>query len=174
MADDKEKNEDLELAAGEQKGSKKMLIILIAVGALVLVGGGVAAWLLLGGDSAEEGAEAETEQEAQVEQAPPIYFPLDPKFVVNLPPGGKAKMLQLELQLMARNQETIDFLKHNNPMVRHALLDLFGTQDSTALGTRAGKEKLQADVVKTLNKIVKEQGGQGEVEAAFFTAFVTQ
>ena len=78
MADEKENNEDLELAAGEEKGSKKMLIILIAVGALVLIGGGVGAWLLLSGDDAEEGAEAETEQEAQVEQAPPIYFPLDP------------------------------------------------------------------------------------------------
>lgn len=172
MAEDK-LDEDLDLGIEKEPGSKKKLIIIIAGVLLLLIVGGGAAWFFLSGDDDESAPEEEQETVTE-EKAPAIYHALEPVFIVNLPTGGKVKMLQVGMQVMARNPETIAFIKHNDPMIRHNLLSLFGAQESTKLSDRSGKEKLQAEVLKVLNNIIKEQSGPGEIEAAFFTAFVMQ
>ena len=168
----KKPEEDLDLGVEQEKGSKKKLIIIAAIALLLLVGGGLAAgWFLLGGDDT---AEADNESEVPKVQLPAIYHQMDPVFVVNLPAGSKAKLLQASVQVMARTQETIDFVQNNDPMIRHNMLNLFGSHSDEELSSRSGKEKLQAEVIQQLNQIIKEQGGSGEVEAVFFTAFVMQ
>ncbi len=182
MAEEQEQQLDDELDLGIEKGGNKKLIIIIAAAVLLLalIGGG--AWFFLSGDEeapaegeevAEESAE-QTAEEAEAELLPPIYHSLKPVFVVNLPPGGDAKMLQIGVDVMLRQPELQEFLKHNDPMVRDRLLTVFGAQDSKTLRSRAGKEKLQGAVQKELEKIVQELGGSGKIESVYFTSFVMQ
>jgi flagellar FliL protein len=159
--------------------------VLIAVAAvLVLAAGGGAAWYFLAraepptavagkGKAAAKKGEAAADK-AEAPRPEPIYHPLDPPFVANLPPGGKAKMLQAAVRVQTRDQSLVAFLQKNDPMVRHHLLDLFGAQDAGELMTRSGREKLQADVRDTLVRLAKDNGGQGQVEAVYFTQFVLQ
>jgi flagellar FliL protein len=167
----KQEDEDLDLGAENSGGSKKKLIIIISGVVLLLAIGLGVGWFFIGGDE-----ESMDEMAAEVveERRPALYHPLNPVFVVNLPPGGKAKMLQIGVQVMARDPALIAFIKHNDPMVRHNLLSLFGNQQDAVLRDRKGKEKLQADVFKTINQILKDQKGPGEIEAVFFTSFVMQ
>lgn len=170
-------DDDLDLGIEAEKGSKKKLIILIAAGFLVLLGGGLSVgWFLFGGDDGQDGGVdgAPQEAEAESEKLPAIYHPLDPLFVVNLPPGGKAKMLQIGVQVMAREPELIEFIQHNDPMIRHNLLNLFSSQEGEKLSSRKGKEKLQAEVLKSINRIVQDQEAPGEIEGVYFTSFVMQ
>jgi flagellar FliL protein len=173
MADEK-LDEDLDLGIESQGGSKKKLIIIgAAAGLLLLLLGAGVAWFFMGGDeNTPEGGDAE--EVVEEEKLPAVYHPLDPVFVVNMPPGGNAKMLQVGVQIMTRIPEVVDFVKHNDPMVRHTLLSLFGSQDDARLRDRKGKEELQEEVLSALNKIVKDQEGPGEIEAVYFTAFVMQ
>jgi len=173
----KNADDDLDLGIETEKGSKKKLIILIAVGLLVLLGGGLSVgWFLFGGDDEQDGVAEEVQQETEteIEKLPAIYHPLDPLFVVNLPPGGKARMLQVGVQVMARKPELIEFIQHNDPMIRHDLLNLFSSQEGEKLSSRKGKEKLQAEVLKNLNRIVQDQEAPGEIEGVYFTSFVMQ
>lgn len=168
------KEEDLDLGIEPQKGSKKKLIIIIAVALLVLLGGGLGVgWFLLSGDEPEQ-ASTEAEGDAAKQQQPALYYPMEPAFVVNLPEGGKARLLQTSVQVMAREQQIIDFIKYNDPMIRHSLLDLLAAKTDAELNSRDGKVKLQSEVIQQLNKLIKEQGGSGEVEAVYFTSFVMQ
>ena len=165
-------DEDLDLGIEQDKGSKKRLIVIIAIALIVLTGAGLGVgWFLLGD---EDAVEADQQAGEATAQQPAIYHPMDPVFVVNLREGSKAKLLQASVQVMAREQETIDFVEHNDPMIRHTLLNLFGSHTDQELATRDGKEKLQAEVMKRLNQIIRDQGGKGEVEAVYFTAFVMQ
>ncbi len=167
----KSPEEDLDLGIEQEPRSKK-LIIIIAVALLVLIGTGVGVWwFLLSGD--EEQVAEESVEEEKVKQ-PAIYLPMEPAFVINLPAGSKAKLLQASIQVMSRGQETIDFIKHNDPMIRHNLLNLIGSHKDEELSTRDGKEKLQEEVKIALNKIIIDQGGSGEIEAVYFTSFVMQ
>lgn len=170
---DKKVDENLDLGEEKAQGSKKMIIMIALGGVLLLLAGvGISYFLFAGGgDEPVEGEEEVVEEAAPM---PAIYHALEPVFVVNLPPGSKAKMLQMGVQVMSRDQTVIDLVKSNDPMVRHTLLNLFGGQESGKLQGREGKEALQIEVLKSLNKIVKEQEGTGEVEAVFFTSFVMQ
>lgn len=167
---DESLDEDLDLGAEKQpKPWKKILIIALGVLLLLGVGGGVA-WFLVspGGD------EATTEEAAEEAPKPPaIYHTLD-HFVVNLPPGERAKLLQIEMGVMVRSPELVEFLKHNDPMIRHRLLAMLGSRKGSELRDRAGKEQLQADALAVIQGIVVELEGPGEVEAVYFTNFVMQ
>ena len=151
------------------------LTSLIDVVLLLLIGVGVTLMLMGGGEAPAEGDVAATADEAApVELADPLYFDFKPQFVVSLPPGGRAKMLQISLQAMSRQQEVIDYLARNAPMLRHHLFNLFSDQDAAALYGREGREDLAKAVENKLETIMKDNGFEGDVEAVYFTELVVQ
>ena len=166
-------DQDLDLGIEKDKGPRKKLFLTVTIAALVLLLGGLGmAWMLFSDEGERE--DEVVAAPAEPEKPPAIYQPLDPVFVVNLPPGGDAKMLQVGLEIMARDPDVIEFLKHNDPLVRNQLLDLFGTQSDTTLRKRTGKVRLQKEVLETLNRLIEDQAGPNAVEAVYFTAFVMQ
>ena len=174
-------DEDLDLGIEEPAKPKKKIMIIVssAVLAILLLGLGLG-WYLLSEDAADQtqkAGQAQDDSESvqrQEQQLPAIYHRLDPLFIVNLPPGGSVKMLQVGIQVMLRSPELVEFIQHHDPMIRHTLLNLLGSQESASLQQRQGKERLQADVVRALNKLIDEQHGPGSVEAVYFTSFVMQ
>lgn len=170
MADEKD------IAAEEEGGGggKKKLIIIIAAVVLLLLIGGAAAFFLLGGEDAEDPEEVATEEAPAVEEIDPVYHKLDPTFVVNLPPGGSAKMLQIAIQVMTRNPGVVETLKANDPMIRHHLIDLLEQQQAKALMSVEGRESLQAAIQTLIGEKLDELKEPGEVHGVFFTQFVMQ
>jgi flagellar FliL protein len=160
-----------ELDLGEEKKSKSKLIIIIAIAALLLIGGGLAAFFLLsGGEESEE--DADPQEQAEVEKGPAQYLDLTPPFVVNLP--GRPSLLQIGVSIRVYSEPVAEFIRHNDPMIRHHLLNLLSTKDAKSLKTREAKEALQAEMLKALNKVIKDLEGPGEVDGIFFTSFVMQ
>ena len=169
MANEKEA-EDLDL--GEEKSGKSKLIIIIAAVAVLLIGGGVAAYFLLfSGDEAPE-AEQQTTEEGAETQGPAQYLALDPAFVVTLP--GKPSLLQVGISVRFTGDELAGFIQHNDPMIRHNLLNLLSAVDAKALKERTAKESLQQRLLDELNRILKDLSAPGQVDALYFTSFVMQ
>jgi len=170
---------DDELDLGVEKAPapwKKILIIVFAVLLLIGIGVGAAYFLLTPSDEGKTEEVVKNGEEEEEEKGPAVYQNFKPVFVVNLSPDGKrkAKMLQISVQALMHSQELVDFLKHNDPMIRHHFLKLLGTRTASSIDSRAGKEKLQQDLLEELQRIIDEQGGPGTVEAVFFTSFVMQ
>ena len=173
----KKGNKEEKVKAGAEtanRGNKKLIFIAIAGAFLLLAVGMGISWFLFAGVGGDDSANDDLLKGEKEVKPPAIYHPLDPAFVVNLLPGGKANMLQVSLQVLLREPDMIEFLDHNDPLVRHNLLNLFESQDGSKLRDRKGKEKLQKEIAKTLNRITKKLGGPGEIEGVFFTAFVMQ
>ena len=173
MAD---KEEDVDLGEGEEgRGGKKKLIIFAGIGWLVLLLGGGGAFFMLSGGNEEALAGGEDAAEAIIEEPKmAVYHALEPAFVVNFPGNSKHRFLQLDLEVMARSEEAIAAVEQHSPMIRNNLLMLFGGTDSGDLRTREGKEKLRADVLAELQKILTDETGEPGVEQVFFTSFVMQ
>jgi flagellar FliL protein len=169
---DQQSSEELDL--GEEKSGKSKLIIIIAIVAVLLIGGGLAAYFLLMGDDEAADDATTSEESAEVEQelSPAQYVEMKPPFVVNLP--GRPSLLQVGVSVRVRSDEMVEFISHNDPMIRHNLLNLLSGVDAKALKTRKSKESLQAEMLKELNRVVTELKGPGEVEALYFTNFVMQ
>jgi flagellar FliL protein len=164
--------EDLDL--GEEKSGKSKLIIIISAVALLLIGGGVAAYFLLSGgdDETAPGVAGQVDGEPGADKGPVHYLALDPPFVATLP--GHPSLLQVGVSVRFYGPELEEFVKHNDPMIRHNLLNLLSTVDAKELKQRAAKEALQQSMLDELNRILKKLKAPGEVEALFFTSFVMQ
>lgn len=156
---------------GQQTG-KMLVIILIVVAVLLAAGGGAAWYFLSGGEDTEEGAEGETTEE--VVKGPAIYHAFDPAFVVNLSDGDSMRFLQVELQVMTRDEEVPPALGRHEPVLRNDLLLLFGSQDYKELETREGRLNLQQASLNEIIRVLDAEGEPSAVEAVYFTSFVMQ
>ena len=155
-----------EEGAAAPKSRKKLLLIVGAAVALVGVGG----WFFWQHRQAEAAKTA-----APPPPLPLIYLALDPPFVANFEDGQAARFLQVDVRVSSRDAETIALIRDNAPLLRNDLLMLYGAQDATELGTRAGKDVLRAESLATVRRIVKSLGGKPEsVEAVLFASFVMQ
>ena len=60
------------------------------------------------------------------------------------------------------------------PVIRNNLIMLLSSQKQAEVSTRDGKEKLRADALAEIQKVLKEQTGETGAEAVYFTIFVMQ
>lgn len=149
--------------------------LMIALVALVAAGGaGAGAWYFANQKAPKE-AEAKKEAKAANVPAPAQYFALEPPFVVNLIGSvGGARYLQVEVQLMTRDPEAMKAIELHAPALRAKLLMLFAQQNAEELITRAGKERLQAQALAEVRKLMVAETGKPGAEALLFTSFVMQ
>jgi flagellar FliL protein len=158
-------------AAGEAPAAKKgkgKLVIFLVLGLLVLGGGGGGAWWWTTQHAAPKAPPKPVVM-------PPVYLPLDPPFVVNFESDQQVRFLQITVQLMSRDPQTVELLKANDPMVRDQLLMLFGNQKYAVLSTREGKEALRKQALDSVRAVISGAGGHPEhLEAVYFTSFVMQ
>jgi flagellar FliL protein len=161
-------------AAPRKGGGVAMVLVAILLSTL---GGGGAAWFVAKHAIAASQPKAEGEEEAaepEVPKSPAQYVALDPAFIVNLDDERSQRFLQVQVELMSRNPKSIEQIQRHAPRIRSQLLLLFGQQKAEDLSTRAGKEKLQTDVLAEVQAILKAETGEAEVEAVYFTSFVMQ
>ena len=148
--------------------------IIIALVVLLLVGGGAGAFFLLQGAQDEavaaEGAEAEVEEEPQGD---PIYLSLNPAFLVNFDHNGTIRYLQVEMQVMARDQDVIDKVQANMPAVRNKVILLLSDQKYDDVSTVEGKDNLRQEVLAAANEVL-QFSGKKVLDEVFFTSFVIQ
>lgn len=149
---------------------KKRAPLLIGVVVLLLAAAGGGYWMM----TRHHGAAAAEKTAAQPVAKEAIYAPLDPAFVVNLRDGEELRYLQVGITLRAHDAKTVDALKQADPVIRDALLALFGSQNFAAMSDPAGRSSLQAKALAAVQKILKERTGSNGVDALYFTSFVIQ
>jgi len=168
-----EENDDIEITEETGGGKSKKMIIIIAVVVLALIGAGAA--MFLGGGDEEAATDEATEAAAPVKQAA-IYFTVEKPLVVNFKDQsqGAVRYLQVKLKVMARDQATIDAFNLHTPAIQHELLMLLLGQKYDELSTTAGTKALQQQTLTTINKVLKAEEHQGELEAVYFTSLIMQ
>ena len=152
-------------------GKRRVPWLFIIIGAVLLIGGLGAAFVLTRSSPAGHAKTAASKKPA----GPPLYLALDPPFVVNFQADQLVRFLQVSVEVMSRDPKTVDLLKNNDPLVRNDLLILFANQKYATLATPAGKEQLRADALTAIRKDLVQEGGDPKlVEAVYFTSFVMQ
>ncbi|MGH8171374.1 MAG: flagellar basal body-associated FliL family protein [Steroidobacteraceae bacterium] len=158
-------------------GKRRVPLLLIIIGAVVLAAGLGAALFLthaVGRPSAASKA-ASKAASAHKPAGPRLYLALDPAFVVNFQADQLVRFLQVSVEVMSRDQKTLDLLKSNDPVLRNDLLILLGNQKYSVISTPAGKEQLRAQALTVIRKDLAQTGGDpNKLEAVYFTSFVMQ
>ncbi|WP_339897760.1 flagellar basal body-associated FliL family protein [uncultured Gilvimarinus sp.] len=177
MAEDELENngEDGEQEEGGSKpGRKKKLIIALAI-LLLLVVGSVAVTLWIISDASE--AETDTETSEATEQPAreaAIYFPLKPEFITSFEVRGRQRYMQVEMNLMLRNNSAVKDIELHMPAIRNALVILLRGQIYAELQTPEGKELLRQQALNTVQQVLEAETGQPVIEQVLFTNLVLQ
>jgi flagellar FliL protein len=148
-------------------------VIVLALALLAV--SGVCAYaltVLRGHDKAAAGSDQHEARPADAK--PELFLPLDPAFVVNFRDDDSMRYLQVGVTLMAHDQAALDTVKSVDPVVRNALVMLFSRQDYAILADPAGKQKLQAEALEAVRRIVASRTGKPGIDALYFTSFVMQ
>ncbi len=153
-----------EAAAAPPPKKKGKLIWIVLL--LILSGGGGGAWYYFKMLPAQAEAAA-----AEPTPAPTLYFELRPAFVANLAGG---RFLQVELDLMARDQAVIEAVKKHNPAIRNDLLLLLGSQKPSDIDALAGKLAVQQAAADAINAILEKRENGLQVEEVYFSSLVMQ
>lgn len=127
-----------------------------------------------GGDSGDGEEAVDGEEDAGSETAEAIYLPIDPAFVVNFASQGKARFLQVTVEVMTRDPAVPDKVKLHMPVIRNNLMLLFSDQSYDSISTLEGKEALREQALEVVQQILEEETGDPGVEAVYFTSFVMQ
>lgn len=173
MAD--EENETQVVTEPPKGGMTNMLIL--AGGAVALLIAGIFAGPLIkdmiSGSPDEEG---ETAEEVVVDSSEPaIYQTLHPPLVINLvDSNGASHFMQITLDVMSRDQDSINALREHTPAIRNALILFFGTAKFDEVVTREGKERLLEQALAEIQGVMQERTGKPGVEAAYFTSLIIQ
>ena len=166
----------------EKKPVSTMKIVILAVVLASIISGGAVglALFLLVDDSQQPAASAKAEEadtddeEGEAVKDPPIYHPLDPKFVVSFRDQRKARFMQFTVQIMSRDKNVISQIKEHNPAIRSNLLLLFDSKTSDLMSSREGKEQLLLEIVEDINASLEKLADASGVEAAYFESFLIQ
>jgi flagellar FliL protein len=112
-------------------------------------------------------------------KGPPIYHAFDPPLVVSFQEQGSMRFLQVTVEVMARDEESIAAITTHMPVIRNNLLNIFSGKGFADLTTREGKETLRKECLTEVQKVLKaNQPADAEhalkVEDLYFTSFVVQ
>ncbi len=152
---------------------------------LMLIGGGILAGLLIlgslwffiaGGDepTAESTAVVEPAKPAAVDTANmAAYVPMPRPFLFNLPAPGRARLVEIKVQLMVRGSDDVLTQKHI-PLIEDALLTTFSGADVQKLSTQSGKDELRQLALQSVQTTLQSITGRPVVEKVLFTGFVMQ
>jgi len=184
--------DDLAESSEETKKPKKdkseiIKFALIGLGIVAIIGTNVGLTVMLtqnnsagvaattepaAGEQAEENV-AVDEDDSEGEK-PALYQKLEPTFVVNFQSEDALRFLQVTVELMTRDEKIIAAVEQHMPIIRNNLIILFSSQDFTTISTRVGKERIRAQTLSEIQKVMKEKTGRPGVEEVYFTSFVMQ
>jgi flagellar protein FliL len=105
---------------------------------------------------------------------PAIYYAFDPPFVVSFEDEAAVRFLQVQVEVMSREQTAIDGVQQHSPVIRNNLLNVINARDYKTLLTTEGKEKLRQDCLKEAQKVLQKETGSPGIEDLYFTSFVVQ
>lgn len=148
--------------------------IMIAGGAVLLVGASVGISMLLMPKPAPVDPEMAAAMAEEAAPAETYYFTFQPEFIVNFNSESKTKYLMLDLAVSSLNEAVPDLLKKHTPEIRNDLLILFGESATEDLYTPEGKNALREQVAAKVAEIVDKHLPKGEIEDVFFTRFVME
>lgn len=155
-----------EIKKNPAKGKKWLMIIAIITS--VLIAGGIAAYFLIAKKPPIAGKE-EKEQPPK----PAFYLSLD-RFVVNIAKSKRSRYLQLNVDVLVREEKFLQTLQTHLPKIKNNLVFLLSNLEEEQIFSAEGKDTLRKQVLKEIQNIMEEEIGKPTVEDVFFTNFVVQ
>lgn len=155
------------MAEGENKKKLPVLMITVIV-SLVLVAGGVIAYLLLFAPPIDK-----------VKEEPPemATVPLGEDMLINL--HGTRVFLRLDVVMEynvedRRNRNLSNDLREKNHVLQHEVIKLLRAKSVDDIRPPGSEDKIAEEITKLINRKLEELGVEGRIERVYFTEYIVQ
>jgi flagellar FliL protein len=101
------------------------------------------------------------------------YFQIPAPFTSNLADSDAFAQLSIAVATYY-DQRVIQAVQTHELAIRSAILLMLAQEQEFDLATAEGKEKLQSELVRIINDVLKSKTGYGGVDNVYFTNFVIQ
>ena len=186
--DDEDDDEDDKKTKRSAKGGGKRVLLIVGGVILLLIAsilGTVLITRMLEGGHAPASAATSAPLAPPVQAPQPVparpqnanqelYLSLDPPFVVNFQGQNGMRFLQVTIEVMAHDPAALKDVKKYMPHIRNNLVMLLSNQSAADLSTLAGKEKVRAEALAEIQRIMQQETGSPQISAIYFTNFVMQ
>jgi flagellar FliL protein len=181
IVDDEE--EPVKVPSKKKKGIFKWIMISLGIVLLVGVSVGTSIYfmstMLHGASSASEdkkdaSSKAKDDKGRAKQSRVAIYYKLDPPFVVNFQGATGNRFLQVTIEIMTYDPEVVPAVEQHMPVIRNNIVFLLSSVNYDQVSTLEGKQKLRADTLTEIQKILKDKIGKPGVEEVYFTSIVMQ
>jgi flagellar FliL protein len=125
-------------------------------------------------DKKDTSTKAKDDKGKAKQQRVAIYYKLDPPFVVNFQGATGNRFLQVTIEIMTYDPEVVPAVEQHMPVIRNNIVFLLSSVNYDQVSTLEGKQKLRADTLTEIQKILKDKIGKPGVEEVYFTSIVMQ
>ena len=150
----------------------KNKFVLIGIVVVLLLGTAGATWFLMKGDAPASDAPAAKDTPKVLPK--PQILSLSPSFVVNLLQERGTRFLQVDIEVMSRQDGVISRVDDYQVIIRHELIMMFSSLTKEQINSVEGRQQIQKQVVEVINSVLEKETGKGGVEDVYFTKFVMQ
>jgi len=102
------------------------------------------------------------------------FIPLTPPIIVNIMDGQRTRHMQVIIEIKVAKQENAAKVELHKGPIRHELILLLSSQDTTKISSSSGKEELRNEALAAVQKVMQELEGDPIVDALYFTNFIVQ
>jgi flagellar FliL protein len=161
--------------AAEKSGGGMMKMVMFGGIAVVLLGVGIFAGPAIKNMISPPPEVVEEGGDSAPKTDPALYTSLHPPLVVNFKDSvGDSHFMQITMEVMSRDQAVINSVRDHTAAIRNSLILLYSGAIYEEVTTRDGKEKMLADGLAEIQKVMSETTGEDGVEAVYFTSLVIQ
>lgn len=125
--------------------------------------------LLLSGPSfAEEGKEAPAGGGI-------AYYAFEPDIITNyIKPGKRIGYVRVAVEFQLANASDIAAVEHHDPLLRDAMIEIFGRQDEQKIKSMTGRDEIRDACLQEVNKLLVQEAGIKGVTNIIFTKYLYQ
>jgi flagellar protein FliL len=165
MADNEQEGAAAEAGEAAPPKRGKLKLIIAAAGFLVIIGGGVGAWMLMSKGHGDE------KKHAEAPAKPPAYVEV-PEIMVNLVslPGERVQYLRIKVVLEVKEDKSIEAIKPSMPRVTDIFQTYMRELRAGDLNGSSGLFRLKEELTRRVNTAVAPQ----QVSAVLFKEIVIQ
>ena len=120
------------------------------------------------------GAKTKEDKNKHKEPKVAVFYKFDPPFVVNIQSQSNNRFLQLTLEAMTYDKAVTTDIDQYMPIIRNNILLLLSSLTYEQVSTLDGKQKLREDILKEIQKVLKDKIGKPGVEDVYLTSIVMQ
>jgi flagellar FliL protein len=102
------------------------------------------------------------------------YFSLEPEIVTNYLGSSARKLgfVRVSIELMLEDSDFLEAAEHHSPLMRAAIIEVFGSQPAEKVRSLTGREDIRRSCLEKLQALMLRETGSEMIKDVIFTKYL--